>query len=114
MLSCTCTGKEHLYPYCKAEHSLLCIAVYEQLFSQAIARMQSIGGQLIQVDFEPFVQTARLLYESAFVAERYSGIRSFLESGRVSKVLSRASLPQLEGSSWPRACKASCLSVVVA
>lgn len=41
--------------------------------------MESIGGQLVQINFEPFAETARLLYTSAFMAERYAGIRAFVE-----------------------------------
>ncbi|KAK9819810.1 hypothetical protein WJX72_002684 [[Myrmecia] bisecta] len=60
---------------------LLVKAKYEALFAEAIQRLLSLGGQQVSIDFSPFAQTARLLYESAFVAERYSGIRQFLESG---------------------------------
>ena len=35
------------------------------------------------VDFEAFAATADLLYTSAFLAERYSGVRAFLEAGPV-------------------------------
>ena len=50
---------------------------------EACERMHEIGGQLVQITFEPFAETARLLYTSAFMAERYSGIRTFIE-GKVS------------------------------
>ncbi len=35
----------------------------------------------VEIDFEPFATTARLLYEASFVAERFSGIRDFLHKG---------------------------------
>ena len=57
----------------------LCCAESERLFMEACERMQAIGGQLVQISFEPFAETARLLYTSAFMAERYAGIRTFLE-----------------------------------
>ena len=41
--------------------------------------MQSSGGKLVVLDFRPFCGVADLLYNSAFVAERYAGIRDFLE-----------------------------------
>ena len=41
--------------------------------------MQAIGGQPVQIRFEPFAETARLLYTTAFMAERYAGIRAFVE-----------------------------------
>ena len=48
--------------------------------------MQEIGGQLVHISFEPFAETARLLYTSAFMAERYAGIRNFIE-GKVGGLL---------------------------
>ena len=54
-------------------------AVYERLFSEAIAQLDSLGGTQVDIDFTPFAKTAALLYESSFVAERYAGIRAFLE-----------------------------------
>ncbi len=50
-------------------------------FAAAVQRLQEAGGQLVQeFDFEPFAATAALLYQSSFIAERYSGIRAFLDS----------------------------------
>ena len=37
----------------------------------------------MDIDFSPFATTAKLLYESAFVAERYSGIRAFMDTDKV-------------------------------
>lgn len=48
----------------------------------AVNRMKSIGGEVVEIDFEPFQKIALLLYEGAFVAERYQGIQSFLEEGK--------------------------------
>ncbi len=48
--------------------------------------MQAVGGQLKEIDFEPFAETARLLYTSAFMAERYKCIRAFME-GKVGPFL---------------------------
>jgi allophanate hydrolase len=46
----------------------------------AVKRLQSIGGILeTNFDFTPFAETASLLYQGPFVAERYAGIRGFLE-----------------------------------
>lgn len=39
-----------------------------------------MNGELVAVDFGPFCEIAELLYNSAFVAERYAGIRSFIDS----------------------------------
>jgi hypothetical protein len=34
----------------------------------------------VQLDFAPLVATAEMLYNTSFVAERYSGIRHFIEA----------------------------------
>ncbi len=52
----------------------------ERLFTEAIARMQVLGGEAIEIDFEPFLEAARLLYDGPWVAERYAAIQSFFES----------------------------------
>ncbi|MDV6345204.1 allophanate hydrolase [Nitrosomonas sp. Is37] len=51
----------------------------EQLFNEAIARLQALGGEVIEIDFELFLEAARLLYEGPWVAERYAAIQSFFE-----------------------------------
>ncbi len=50
------------------------------LFKQAIQQLESLGGKAIEIDFEPFLETARLLYEGPWVAERYAAIREFFET----------------------------------
>jgi allophanate hydrolase len=53
----------------------------EVAMADAVKKLKLIGGELItDFDFGPFAETAILLYGGAFVAERYSGIRSFLEA----------------------------------
>jgi len=47
-----------------------------QLFSQAVERL---GGERVTIDFAPFLEAARLLYEGPWVAERYLAIREFIE-----------------------------------
>ncbi|WP_090720145.1 allophanate hydrolase [Nitrosomonas sp. Nm166] len=51
----------------------------ERLFNEAAARMQALGGEAIEIDFEPFLEAARRLYEGPWVAERYAAIQSFFE-----------------------------------
>ena len=53
------------------------------MFQEAINSLKSQGGQQVDINFSPFATTAKLLYESAFVAERYSGIRAFLDKDKV-------------------------------
>ena len=47
-----------------------------QLFAQAAERL---GGERVRIDFAPFLEAARLLYEGPWVAERYLAIREFIE-----------------------------------
>ncbi|MCC5857281.1 MAG: allophanate hydrolase [Ectothiorhodospiraceae bacterium] len=49
------------------------------LFRQAVARLQALGGECVELDFEPFLEAARLLYEGPWVSERYTAIRDFIE-----------------------------------
>lgn len=51
-----------------------------RLFEQAIERLKNMGGLPVIVDFEPFLETARLLYEGAWVAERYAAIKDFFDT----------------------------------
>ncbi len=42
----------------------------EALFNHACRQLEELGGQCLVIDFEPFLETARLLYEGPWVAER--------------------------------------------
>lgn len=53
--------------------------VFTSLFEDAICRLESLGGKRVEMDFSPFLKIASLLYGGAFVAERLSGIREFLQ-----------------------------------
>ena len=50
------------------------------LFQDAIAQLKTLGGKAVEIDFEPFLATARLLYEGPWVAERYAAIQDFFEA----------------------------------
>jgi allophanate hydrolase len=54
-------------------------AEYTRLFAAATGRLESLGGRRVEIDFEPFLATARLLYEGPWVAERYCAVGDFLE-----------------------------------
>lgn len=54
---------------------------YEQLFADAIERLQVLGGTPVIVDFSAFAEIAAMLYGTSFVAARYAGIHDFLHSG---------------------------------
>ena len=49
-------------------------------FDRAIARAAALGLDIVEVDIEPFYETARLLYEGPWVAERYIVLKSLLAS----------------------------------
>jgi allophanate hydrolase len=49
------------------------------LFDAAVARIEALGGTSVEIDFEPFLAAARLLYEGPWIAERYVAIRDFIE-----------------------------------
>ncbi|MFC4257736.1 allophanate hydrolase [Marinobacter lacisalsi] len=41
------------------------------LFGESIRQLESLGGEAVTVNFQPFLDAARLLYEGPWVAERY-------------------------------------------
>ncbi len=51
----------------------------ERLFGAMLQRVERLGGELVEIDFAPFLETARLLYEGPWVAERYVAIREFFD-----------------------------------
>lgn len=53
---------------------------YATLFAESIERLRAAGGVPVPVDFAPLAETARLLYEGPWVAERYAAIREFIEA----------------------------------
>jgi allophanate hydrolase len=52
----------------------------EQAYADALKRWTALGATLVEFDLEPFYETARLLYEGPWVAERYLVIRDLLAS----------------------------------
>jgi allophanate hydrolase len=52
----------------------------EAAYGEALERWTSLGATLVGFDLEPFYETARLLYEGPWVAERYLVIRNLLAS----------------------------------
>jgi allophanate hydrolase len=49
-------------------------------YGEAVARLTRLGAEIVEFDLEPFYETARLLYEGPWVAERYLVIRDLLAS----------------------------------
>jgi len=52
----------------------------EAAYRDALKRFAALGATLVEFDMEPFYETARLLYEGPWVAERYLAIRNVLAS----------------------------------
>ena len=52
----------------------------EAAYGDALKRWAALGATLVEFDMEPFYETARLLYEGPWVAERYLVIRDLLAS----------------------------------
>lgn len=50
-----------------------------QLFDRAISTWHSLGAELVEVDVEPLLRAAKLLYEGPWVAERYAALETILE-----------------------------------
>jgi allophanate hydrolase len=48
------------------------------LFNEAVERMERLGGHKTVVDFEPFQDTARLLYDGPWVDERRAAVGDFI------------------------------------
>ena len=49
-------------------------------FEAAIARFEKLGATVSEIDIEPFYETARLLYEGPWVAERYLAAQKLIAS----------------------------------
>jgi allophanate hydrolase len=50
------------------------------LFDATVKRLVDLGGEAVEIDFAPLKETARLLYEGPWVAERYAAVGAFLEA----------------------------------
>jgi allophanate hydrolase len=53
---------------------------YERLFGIAVQQLLTLGGSVLEVDFEAFLEAARLLYEGPWIAERYAAVGSFIDA----------------------------------
>src|SRR5207248_5183380 len=52
----------------------------EAAYDEAVVHFADLGAELVEFDLEPFYETARLLYEGPWIAERYLVIRDLLAS----------------------------------
>jgi allophanate hydrolase len=53
---------------------------YRQLFDDAVRTLQSLGGTAVDIDLQPFLEAARLLYDGPWLAERYAAVGAFIEA----------------------------------
>lgn len=53
---------------------------YGYLFDRAVARLEKLGGRKREINFAPFREAARLLYEGPWVAERYAALQEFIKN----------------------------------
>lgn len=51
----------------------------EELFFKTVKKFESLGGSVIEIDYELFNESANLLYSGPFVAERYIAIKELIE-----------------------------------
>jgi allophanate hydrolase len=47
-------------------------------YAAALDRLARLGAVIVEIDMTPFYDTARLLYEGPWLAERYAAIRDFI------------------------------------
>jgi allophanate hydrolase len=52
---------------------------YTAAWQQALGQLQALGAELVELDFEPLHQVARLLYSGPWVAERYAVVQRLLD-----------------------------------
>ncbi|MDP4693779.1 MAG: amidase family protein, partial [Opitutales bacterium] len=53
---------------------------YQPVWLQAVEDLKAKGWEVVEVDFEPFLKAARLLYEGPWVSERYTALEDFLKT----------------------------------
>ncbi len=53
-------------------------SAYAAAFEQSLADLEAIGGTAVQIDLDPFLETARLLYDGPWVAERWAAVGDFI------------------------------------
>ncbi|MGW2282628.1 allophanate hydrolase [Streptomyces sp. NPDC001770] len=53
---------------------------WAEAFDSAATRMADAGAELVEVDLAPFTEAAAMLYEGAFVAERYTAVGDFVDA----------------------------------
>jgi allophanate hydrolase len=52
----------------------------ERAFDAALKTVESLGAALVEIDYTPFAETAQLLYDGPWVAERLAAIKPFFSA----------------------------------
>ncbi|MES5822371.1 allophanate hydrolase [Streptomyces sp. RG80] len=52
---------------------------WAQAYEAAVAQLRASGARVREIDLTPFTEAAAMLYEGAFVAERYTAVGSFVD-----------------------------------
>jgi allophanate hydrolase len=64
----------------KSERKFFGDAAMQVGFEAALAQLEALNCKLVELPFAAFYATADLLYEGAWVAERYAAIKAFMEA----------------------------------
>ncbi len=67
---------------------------YARIFTDSCRRIEELGGTRVEIDFAPFLEAARLLYEGPWVAERYAAVGTFLDANPAAGVAVTRSIIQ--------------------
>ncbi len=68
----------------KADRQFFGDVVMEAAYDEALSTLAGMGHKLIELPFADFYATANLLYEGAWVAERYAAVRDFFDAHEAS------------------------------
>lgn len=52
----------------------------ENAFRQTLDTLAATGADIVEIDYAPFAETATLLYDGPWIAERYAAIRDFFDN----------------------------------
>jgi allophanate hydrolase len=53
---------------------------YKAAFEKSVAMLEEAGGTQVEIDFQPFLDAANLLYSGPWVNERYAAVGDFIEA----------------------------------
>ncbi|MFG2782074.1 allophanate hydrolase [Streptomyces prunicolor] len=57
---------------------------WAEAYEQAVARLSQAGAEIRTLDLTPFTEAAAMLYQGAFVAERYTAVGAFVDKAMAS------------------------------